>query len=66
MDPLPPKQAAAAADIFQSFSYDDMAVESIEKDPELKTEPFVRVSVIKKNRQKPSVFRIGMFCFRTK
>ena len=32
MDPLPPKQAAAAADIFQSFSYDDIAVESIEKD----------------------------------
>ena len=51
VDPLP------AGDIIQSFSYNDIPVEPIEpigKEPESKTEPFVRVSVIQKNRQKPS------------
>ena len=33
--------------------YEDVAVQAIEEAPELKTEPFVRVSVIQQNRQTP-------------
>ena len=46
--PQPPE------DLFQSLSYEDIAVEPPEEATELKTEPFVRVSVIQKTPLTPS------------